>query len=195
LIAKKKTKTAVESPTGLVWDPVNYSCAYYAVLTCMYTIWEAYGPKWSNRLSTINEYNVLLARGFESAARKTRSLKSARDDVRSLLASKYPEYFPTGPRLTSLDRLIEAMFGQTYWGFEVEKCTRCDLVRRADAGAQCVTTVTVDNVLRRRYKTSYSLSHWIAANRIRAGVGGCMCPLTFNLYAVQIRLIWLIHDI
>ncbi|KAF8134060.1 hypothetical protein K438DRAFT_1511427, partial [Mycena galopus ATCC 62051] len=158
-----------DAPSGLVWDNHNYSCAYDALFTCMYNVWVAHGPKWTARMTTLNHYNALLAKGFDAVGNKTKTLQFARDTVRALLTSDHPGYFPAGTSLTSLDRLTETMFRHTYWGSETEKCTHCDLVKRADPGAECVATVTVENVLRSQYKKRYSLSHWIAANRVRKG--------------------------
>ncbi|KAF8119755.1 hypothetical protein K438DRAFT_1656200, partial [Mycena galopus ATCC 62051] len=160
-------------PTGLIWDSVNHSCAYDALFTCMYNVWVEHGPKWSARLTTISGYNALLAAGLDSVAGRTRSLQHARDVVRQSLMADYPAYFPMGSSLTSLDRLTEAMFAGSHWGTEIEKCNRCSLVRRSDPGAQCLSTITVDNLLRSRYKQRYSISHWIAANRVRNGRRAC----------------------
>ncbi|KAF8187237.1 hypothetical protein K438DRAFT_1541578, partial [Mycena galopus ATCC 62051] len=163
----------VSTPVGLVWDFQNHSCAYDALFTCIYNVWVAHGPKWSARLSTINGYNTLMATAFDSVSRKTKTLQNARDAVRASLTVDFPAYFPVGTSLTSLDQLTEKMFAGTYWGSETEKCTKCTLVRCADAGAQCLATVTVDNALRAQYKNTYSLSHWIAANRVRSGRRSC----------------------
>ncbi|KAF8183537.1 hypothetical protein K438DRAFT_1599658 [Mycena galopus ATCC 62051] len=172
-IPKKKSTKTVQTPVGLIWDSQNHSCAYDALFTCMYNVWVAHGAKWSAKLSTINGYNALLANGFDAVTRKTRTIEYARNAVRGTLTADHPAYFPTGSSLTSLDRLIETMFGGTYWGSETEKCTGCMLVKRADPGAQCLATVTVDNLLRSRHKSSYSLSHWVAANRVRYGRRSC----------------------
>ncbi|KAJ7240668.1 hypothetical protein C8J57DRAFT_966175, partial [Mycena rebaudengoi] len=93
------------SPDGIVWDQVNYGCTYNTLFSCMYNIWRDHGPKWTDHFNTINEYNTLLANGFQSVSLKTGSLEGARDDVCKMLTKDKPADFPTGPTLTALDKL------------------------------------------------------------------------------------------
>lgn len=170
---KKKTKTIGLCPNGLVWDKHNYSCAYDALFTCMYNVWIVHGPKWSARMHTINKYNALLSKGFDAVACKTKTLQNARDTVRTLLTSDFPLHFPTGTSLTSLDRLIESCF-VTVVGVLKQRNVPCGEVKRNDPGAECVVTVNIDNTLKKRYKAAYSLSHWVAADKVRRGGRSCI---------------------
>ncbi|KAJ7433370.1 hypothetical protein B0H11DRAFT_1685288, partial [Mycena galericulata] len=51
----KKAKTPVKpGPLGLKWDSADYSCSYDAVMTPLYHIWKAHGPRWSEKFNTVN---------------------------------------------------------------------------------------------------------------------------------------------
>ncbi|KAJ7321526.1 hypothetical protein DFH08DRAFT_618591, partial [Mycena albidolilacea] len=104
------------APRGLEWDHVNYSCAYDALFTGPYNIWQDHGPKWTNRFASISDRAHALGTGFEAFANKTRSLEAVRDRVRGSLAAEKRGNFPTGAAFTYIDRLTEAMFDDSYWG-------------------------------------------------------------------------------
>src|SRR5882762_1081712 len=61
----KKTKGAqmiissnVSSPSGLVWDGDNYSCAYDALFTILYEIWSTDTKTWKIRFREINQHHL-----------------------------------------------------------------------------------------------------------------------------------------
>jgi len=57
------------SPSGLIWDGDDYSCAYDALLTILYEIWSTDTKAWTRRFKEINQ----------------RHLKTARDTIRDEL--------------------------------------------------------------------------------------------------------------
>lgn len=105
---------------------MNYSCAYDAVFTPMYNVWQDHGPKWTEWFEGMNEYAAELARGFQEYKLKTGTLENACDAVRKMLHVASPVLFPVGPTLTGLDDLTQYIFGTKTWGTEYAKCTRCD---------------------------------------------------------------------
>ncbi|KAF8170492.1 hypothetical protein K438DRAFT_1535142, partial [Mycena galopus ATCC 62051] len=165
-MSHNKRKVAVNSPQGIYWDHQDYSCAYDALFTCLFNIWVDHGPKWTARFDVIGPYASLLAKSFTDVSRKIRKLEQARDVVRAALSLKYPAYFPSGPRLTSLDRLTETMFGGSYWGTDTTKCTHCGSVERVVRGSPIMRNVIVYNALRSRFGAKYSLSHWLSDQKI-----------------------------
>jgi len=61
----KKTKAAQmiifsneSSPSGLVWDGDNYSCAYDALFTILYEIWSTDTKTWKIRFREINQHHL-----------------------------------------------------------------------------------------------------------------------------------------
>jgi len=46
------------SPSGLVWDGDNYSCAYDALFTILYEIWSTDTKTWKIRFKEINQHHL-----------------------------------------------------------------------------------------------------------------------------------------
>ena len=46
------------SPSGLVWDGANHSCAYDALFTVLYDIWSNDTNIWTRRFKEINEHHL-----------------------------------------------------------------------------------------------------------------------------------------
>ncbi|KAJ7351642.1 hypothetical protein DFH08DRAFT_694662 [Mycena albidolilacea] len=164
----KKPKVVKSGPVGLVWDPVDHSCAYDAMFTALYDIWQAHGPKWSDRLKEYGVYVSALVQGFESCRAKTERLESARDRVREMLHRTWPNDFPKGPAVTAIDDLASKIFGSVDWGVSTVKCTRCNQVVNllggpGFCGAQ---TVVYDKELHSRCKFNYGIANWLTSRRM-----------------------------
>jgi hypothetical protein len=64
----KKTKAAQiimasndsSTPSGLIWDGDNYSCAYDALFTILYEIWCNDTKVWTRRFKKINQHYLKL---------------------------------------------------------------------------------------------------------------------------------------
>jgi hypothetical protein len=170
---RKKGKTADPIPLGLKWDCVNYSCAYDALFTCMYNIWLDHGPKWSDRFKAINVNVETLGTGFEAVAHKTRSLETVRDQLRANLYNALPANFPMGPVYTYLDKLTDAMFGDSFWGVDTMKCLGCGYIGGQTQGFSCTRTIYKDIILSQQFKHEYRISNWINSLKLSRGNGTC----------------------
>jgi hypothetical protein len=105
--------TAYESssPLGIVWDNVNYSCAYDSLFVIIYNIWFQNPPIWSKHLKSIGtEYLGALVHGFAQVLERSSSIEAVRDDVRYSLHCSKPHLFPTGHVGTSVGDLITELF-------------------------------------------------------------------------------------
>ncbi|KAJ7318343.1 hypothetical protein DFH08DRAFT_714817 [Mycena albidolilacea] len=169
----KKRKLPPPAPVGLMWDRVNYSCAYDTLFVRLYHIWNGHGPLWTNRFASVTEYTDQLGKGFESYALKTRTSETVRDQVRRSLATANPTGFPNGPEFTFLYMLTDTMFGSCFWGRETLKCLKCNLVDNVTQGYPCTRTVYKDVGLKATYKDEYMLSHWLNALKISRTFGRC----------------------
>ncbi|KAJ7655450.1 hypothetical protein B0H17DRAFT_859873, partial [Mycena rosella] len=147
-------------------DQVNYSCAYDAVFTPLYNLWQDHGPRWTDRLNELGDYAAELAIGFESFRGNTGTFERARDIVRSQLHKEHPDLFPTGAVVTALDDLTLKIFGSTDWGTSTKKCTKCDVVYEEQSGFCGSQTLTVNSKLRARYGRDYGVSQWLSAQKI-----------------------------
>jgi hypothetical protein len=122
---KKKSNTVVTAPTGMEWDNINYSCAYDALFTPMYAIWDEHGPKWTELFKDVGIHLYTLARGFQRFRSGTGKLESARDSVRTILTESQPLLFPVGQSFTGINDLANSMFGGVEWGTKTLKCMKC----------------------------------------------------------------------
>ncbi|KAJ7936711.1 hypothetical protein B0H13DRAFT_1589380 [Mycena leptocephala] len=178
----KKAKTIVKpGPLGLKWDSTDYSCSYDAVMTPLYHIWKAHSPRWSERFNTVSGYLSNLGADFASVKRKTAQIESARDRVRGMLHDNAPALFPYGESLTGIDDLALKLFGNSRWGTETVKCMKCGHSDMECDAFELYQVITFDETLRTRFKSHYSISHWLNANRfvkMREYCPGCNGKLT-----------------
>ncbi|KAJ7237791.1 hypothetical protein C8J57DRAFT_1439129 [Mycena rebaudengoi] len=115
---KARLQTEVIKPSATMWDNVNYSCAYDALFTLLYDIWQEHPSKWSEFFAAQTKYLEVLSVGFSKFRGKSGSLEKARDTARTLLTAHFPVLFPTAMTLTSIDHLAEKIFGPTYFATE-----------------------------------------------------------------------------
>ncbi|KIM77344.1 hypothetical protein PILCRDRAFT_76841 [Piloderma croceum F 1598] len=116
-VSAKKTKTAQiiitsndSSPSGLIWDGDNYSCASYALFTVLYEIWVTDTKVWTKRFKEINQHHLKsLSTCFNKYMNGQASFETARDTIRHELHSQSPAQFPYRTRGTSVTALTSAI--------------------------------------------------------------------------------------
>ncbi|KAJ7189867.1 hypothetical protein B0H12DRAFT_1040062 [Mycena haematopus] len=172
--SRKKLKLSAVPPKGSRWDRTNYSCAYDALFTCMFDVWDEYKAKWSERMSKYGLYCAELSEGFEAVGNGTRSLDTVRDQVRTLLTKDYPVSLAQGPHLVAFNDLVDAMFSRSFYGSITTTCPTCGTLAEDPSGLECIWNVDRVNDLVRKYKGSYSLSHWLKAQWVTAGDHPCL---------------------
>ncbi|KII92304.1 hypothetical protein PLICRDRAFT_104202 [Plicaturopsis crispa FD-325 SS-3] len=111
--AKKTNQTSAQplsnAPVGIIWDAVDYSCAYDALYTILYNVWSTNIPKWHDIFSDLNDHIEVLSHAFQHVKEHKMSLEEARDVVRLRLANENPEEFPNARAGTSIGDLTVAM--------------------------------------------------------------------------------------
>ena len=112
-------------PKGIIWDPVNYSCAYDSLFTILYNIWERNPKLWQRRLKDIHCNLDLLCTGFERTLKKESTLEAARNRVRSTMTHENPAYFPTGIAMTSISHVVDAIIPTRTCGVLSLQCENC----------------------------------------------------------------------
>ncbi|KAK7017230.1 hypothetical protein R3P38DRAFT_3320577 [Favolaschia claudopus] len=172
-IAKRRKISASPAPRGMLWDAEDYSCAYDALFTCLRNIWIDHDSRWSIRFASVGQWMGILAQGFVKTSKKTGTLENARDVVRHKITAQYPAQFPTGSEFTYLDNLTQVMFKERYWGTRTTKCAKCQRVQQCEPDYLCTKDVYKKEHLRTRYKSEYSLSHWLMSEKI--GPGNTVC--------------------
>ncbi|KAJ7083509.1 hypothetical protein C8R43DRAFT_909494 [Mycena crocata] len=171
----KKQNTTRLSVPGLKWDQSDFSCAYDALFSPLYTIWEEHGPRWSELFGETGYYLHELAKGFKSFRSGTGKLETARDHVRQQLHTEAPILFPVGQVLTSIDDLALRMFGEQDWGNTVTKCTRCGAEGEPTAAFPGAMTITYSRRLQSKFGAEYSISHWLNDRKMRRTNRTCRC--------------------
>jgi hypothetical protein len=102
LFCSTKKKTCLEinrtnkAPIGLLWDCVNYSCAYDSLMTIMYNIWMQNPFKWSSSIQKLGKHSQNMIVNFQRVIKKELSLEGARNNVRQMLYNESPSLFPSG---------------------------------------------------------------------------------------------------
>ena len=114
------------SPMGLVWDKVNFSCAYDALFTILHSIWYENPVYWGNVFQDANQYLSSLSIGFDMHLNERISMEDARDDVRQLLHENDPLMFPTGAEYASAVDLANTVCSlSTPVSTSEYECTAC----------------------------------------------------------------------
>src|ERR1700692_1849096 len=98
------------SPSGLIWDSNNYSCAYDSLFTVLYEIWSNDTKVWARRFKEINQHHLKsLSVCFKKYMNGQATFETARDTIRHELHSQSPAQFPYGTRGTSVSTLASAI--------------------------------------------------------------------------------------
>ena len=87
------------SPSGLIWDGYNYSCAYDALFTVLYEIWSTDTKVWTKRFKEINQHHLKsVSDCFKKYMNGQTSFKKAGDTIRHELHTCRVLYnFPMEP--------------------------------------------------------------------------------------------------
>jgi hypothetical protein len=110
IIATSQSLSSSRSPIGLIWDGINYSCAYDALLTIIHCIWHEDPIKWSNRLSVVSPNMKLLSDGFNAMEETHMTFERLRNNLRRKLHNEDSNSFPYGTQGTSLPDLALSIF-------------------------------------------------------------------------------------
>ena len=116
------------SPSGLVWDGANYSCAYDALFTVLYDIWSNDTNVWTRRFKEINQhYLKSLSVCFQQYINGQITFETARDTIRHEIHSQSPAQFPYGTRGTSVTALAsEILAPHDFVTISSPECTNCE---------------------------------------------------------------------
>jgi len=144
------------SPSGLIWDGDNYSCAYDALITILYDIWSTDTKAWSRRFKEINQHHLKsLAACFKKYMNGQANFETARDTIRRELHSQSPVQFPYGTRGTSVSALASTLFApQNLVAMSSPECTNCEY-------SEPSIDDRLDFVLYEKEDTPKSTSHWL----------------------------------
>jgi len=178
----KKTKTAQmimasadsSSPSGLIWDGENYSCAYDALFTVLFEIWSSDTRLWTRRFKEINQHHLKsLSACFKKYFNGQTSFETARDTVRHELYSQNPAQFPYGTRGTSVAALTSAILAPNDCvAISSPECTRCEY-------SEPTMNDRLEFILYEKEETPKSTAHWLCSleHETHEECPDCSCAL------------------
>lgn len=114
-------------PVGLFWDNIDWSCAYDAMLGCLWNIFHTSRPFWNAVLATHSDLLVHVTSAFESVEQTQHTLEQIRDQIRDYLYLLKPSDFPRrGASLTDIMSLTDTLFTSPRQGlYQHRVCTTC----------------------------------------------------------------------
>ena len=115
------------SPSRLIWDCNNCSCAYNALLTILYKVLSADTKAWTRRFKEIYWHHLKsLSAFFKQYMNGHASFETVRDTIKYALHSQKPIKFPYGTRGTSVSALAATIFApQNLVAISSPECTNC----------------------------------------------------------------------
>jgi len=116
---------------GLIWDSINYSCAYDALITPLYNLWTIHQGKLSAFLASTSPLTHAMLGEFIQVGTGQQSLESARDKLRHILHSSDQIKFPMGHQGCDIAELCDSIFSnasiqnETSTWVLTAKCMQC----------------------------------------------------------------------
>jgi hypothetical protein len=134
---------SVHEPIGLIWNSVNYSCAYDSWFTVLRSVWMSNQVYWTNSFAAQGSTLAALAQGFSHHYIGQCTLENARDRVRVLLHGMNPAMFPMGLSYISLFDLVSYCIKVKVVGKTRLVCSHCPC--SVDDGTFSLNSLTVIN--------------------------------------------------
>jgi hypothetical protein len=101
---------SIDEIKGTIWDSENYSCAYDAMLTCLYALWIEGPLLWTAQWQKLCLVMTCLTSKYEEVHNDFITMEQARDEIRLLLNCINPNHFPYGHEGTSITDLTYQLF-------------------------------------------------------------------------------------
>jgi hypothetical protein len=120
------------SPSGLIWDGNDYTCAYDALFTILYEICPTNTKAWTRRFKEVNKHHLKsLSACFKKYMNGQASFETSRGTIRHKLYSQSPAQFPYGTRGTSVSALVSAIIApHNFVAISSPECTNCDILNQ-----------------------------------------------------------------
>lgn len=112
---------------GYIWDRADFSCAYDALLTLMWNLFEDRGEAWFRAIGTSNPLMGILHEVYPSVSGDAAQLERSRDMIREVLRSSCPSLFSPAPTDgVSVSAIASQLFASsTPFGCIDSRCPCC----------------------------------------------------------------------
>ncbi|KAJ7705904.1 hypothetical protein B0H16DRAFT_1345954 [Mycena metata] len=150
------------SPVGMIWDEVNWSCAYDSFFGVLLNFWIEDPVRWSAAFHEHGELLTLVSSQFAKYVAGTFTPEQARNAVRRGLYTVNRRVFAYGPHLTSIDRLAMTMLSDITYASGHNACFVCgchDPVQHNFLEAYVSVGLSESN----REPTGVSINEWMRA--------------------------------
>jgi hypothetical protein len=122
------------TPKGLIWDGVDYSCAYDAFFSILHNIWLSNHVTWSETFSKTSQMLQYLSNGFQEMELQNVTFEQLRNDIRQLLHHEFEDIFPYGHRGASVVDLADKVFSNSNVNASTQlECVNCQFVEEPQA--------------------------------------------------------------
>ena len=133
-----------ETPVGILWDSVNYSCSYYSLFTILCEIW-IYNPKsWTKTFYSFGHQGKILSEGYKKVIRGLETLENVRNDVCETLKQENSDLFPSGQTGTDIHDLLSYFFTSHHnisLGYCRVSCNTCTFFQDLDNPPERVMSI------------------------------------------------------
>jgi hypothetical protein len=152
--------TAINAPRGIVWDRIDYSCAYDALLVILYDMWMSDPVYWQTVVARHGGMLESVGNMFAEVSKKVYTIEDGRDVIRSQLRQLYPDMFPAGSGGIFISDLVPKIIPETICGNSKVHCSLCGEVPevRGEITLSHFTVLCSSRNLSRQHGGSYSIN-------------------------------------
>jgi hypothetical protein len=141
-LIQTQSKQVIQSPKGLIWNSIDYSCAYDTLFTIFYHIWYENQVTHKDYFNNGPQYLQDLISYFPSLSSNLYSFESVHDKLRLNLNKNKPEQYCFGKVYTDLNELIVDFTTKKTTGTSKLQCLKCQFtVHKPYSYFQSYTTV------------------------------------------------------
>lgn len=148
-------------PVGILWDRIDYSCAYDSLLVVLYNLWMSDQPYWNRVLSLYGGLCETLSKLLLSIEDKQMTVKLARDSIKLALRDRDPDLFRAGTGGVFISELVPCLLPDIECGLSVVSCDSCNVViENENPLTFSVCTILLPNSARKRQVGfGYNIAH------------------------------------
>ena len=114
-----------QSPLGLSWDSIDYSCAYDSLFTILHHIWNEGQSKHKAYFENGTEYLQILHSRFILLSTNQCTFENIRNHLRTILNHEKPLQYLFGKNYTDLDELVRDFSLIKSYGTSHLQCLNC----------------------------------------------------------------------
>jgi hypothetical protein len=181
-------------PSGMIWDNINYSCAYDSLFTILFNIWSDDIEVWSLFFQNTNQYLCALSSGFHKYINNQITLEEVRDNVRDLLYRKDVYLFPRGAVSINVADLAAAVSALSKPIAEAElECIDCDNITPTSSELTCFAELQRSSLKIQPSDTVAQVFNRLFSLKSSRRCGECNGNMIKNTYLKDVPQLLMLH--